>query len=218
MSTKLTEFEIIFVVDDLSNEQIDALIVEHDCVVSTHSGLTLVTATCSGVDAVCAGHSTGLQMRRSGVIVHRTYPDLVDRRELARRAQVTTQAVGLWVRGERQRAAPFPRPTTLVGGDVWLWADVNGWLKAAGLEHVGDLEFPTLAEHARLDVALQQSSKVEKRLADFLLLQSGDAAAYTITVGHIPSVDLAFGLNDIGRGGFAKPTGWHPIGTHLLAS
>jgi hypothetical protein len=155
-----SEFELSLVIGDVNDEIIDTLLESFDSIVSTHSGLTLVTVSCDGPDAVTAGLRVAQRLRELGVGVHRTHPDLVDRGEIARRAEVTTQAVGNWIRGERQSEVPFPAPGYLVGGGAWLWGDVNRWLEQNGKPH-DDMLYPSLIDHARIDVRLTTSVGVQ---------------------------------------------------------
>ncbi|MFC6011796.1 hypothetical protein [Nocardia lasii] len=146
----------MFVVDaivDAFDPKIELVEAERDCVVERHGGLTLITVTVAGPAAFAAGVEAVRVLKAAGIAVIRTYADLVTRQDIADRAQVTRQAVGNWVRGERSGSQPFPAPTNLAAGGLWLWRDVNEWLAARGLRHDAT-EKPTLRTLARLDTWL----------------------------------------------------------------
>lgn len=151
-----TEFELIFVTPDVAGpgDPRIAQVERHlDVVVESHSGLTLATVTAEGIDAVAAALDAAAVLTACGLPPVRSYPDLVTRQDIADRAEVTRQAVGNWVRGERVQSDPFPTPTHLVGGGVWMWGEVVAWLRRRGHE-IDDIEFPTIDDHARIDKVL----------------------------------------------------------------
>lgn len=159
----ITEYELSFVIPSLSgldDPRLREAEVSLDAVVGTHSGLTLVTVTAEGNDAVSAGLSAAALLTACGLVPTRTQPDLVSRQDIADRAQVTRQAVGNWARGERHSSDRFPTPVHLVGGGLWLWGDVVAWLRRNNHE-TDEIEFPTLEDHTRLDMhLLRESSEV----------------------------------------------------------
>lgn len=152
----MTEFELIFVISDVigpGDERI-AKVEEHlDIVVESHSGLTLATVTAEGAEVVTAALKAATLLTACGLAALRSYPDLVTRQDIADRSEVSRQAVGNWVRGERLHSDPFPTPANLVGGGAWLWGDVVAWLRRQGYE-IDDIEFPSMDDHARIDGAL----------------------------------------------------------------
>ncbi|HET7328603.1 MAG TPA: hypothetical protein VFJ14_15100, partial [Nocardioidaceae bacterium] len=93
-----------------------------------------------GADAVEAAQFLVGRLESIGVVVERACEDLVTRGSIASRADVTPQAVGLWVRGERYKEDPFPEPYVLLVGGLWLWADVNAWLARHGQKHDSEIE------------------------------------------------------------------------------
>ena len=65
---------------------------------------------------------------------------LVSAAEIARRANLTRQAVSLYVDGERNRdLGPFPAPlTTFASGQrIWRWGDVAPWIGRATKRELG---------------------------------------------------------------------------------
>ncbi len=126
-------FEITFLVDNLSDDAIDDLYGKLDCLAGTHhNGQDFVTVTCEGPDAVYAAKSMATQLAAAfGLVVNRVEADLVDRQEIARRLDVTRQAVAQWIRGVRGDFT-FPTSFTDAAGGLWLWGDVVSWLQETG--------------------------------------------------------------------------------------
>jgi hypothetical protein len=138
----MPEFELIFRTPPLTSQLEDRLLENFDCTISTHDGLTLVTTSAFGHELPMVARSNYMEMESLGVQALRLEPDLVSRADIAKRARVTPQAVGLWTSGNRRRTEPFPAPFTSKGGGLWLWSEVNEWLKAHGQTH-DDISFPS---------------------------------------------------------------------------
>lgn len=130
----MPEYEWMFVVAALSEEQERSILDDLDGFVGGHDATTLVTVSAEGDDADSVGRSMVHALLDLGVEVSRAYYDLVGRSEIARRAGVTPQAVGNWARGSRQDSIPFPAKFALAGGGVWLWHDVHNWLTRAQID------------------------------------------------------------------------------------
>jgi hypothetical protein len=149
----VANYEFILVVEgiaDAFDPKVERIEEHFDCIVEHHSELTLVTLTATGRSAFVAGVDAVRTLESFGVHVVRTYPDLVTRQDIADRAEVTRQAVGNWVRGERSGSIPFPRPVHLAAGGLWLWADIHHWLTDRGLPAEA-IEYPSLTTHTHLD-------------------------------------------------------------------
>lgn len=152
-----SDFEIIYVVRDLDgafDPRIEAM--EHvDAVFESHAGLNLATLTVEGHTRGWSAAFGGANLlKEAGFEVVRTYPDMVDRAEIAERAQVTRQAVGNWARGERHGDTYFPSPVNLASGGLWLWKDVADWLRGRQLLDDDGLDYPSLSDHAHVDAML----------------------------------------------------------------
>ncbi|HEY6959142.1 MAG TPA: hypothetical protein VI814_09985 [Candidatus Limnocylindria bacterium] len=83
---------------------------------------------------------------------------LVSAAEIARRAELTRQAVNLYVDGERNRdLGPFPTPlaTFASGQRIWRWGDVAPWIARA----------------TRRDVSRSEERELTAVLNDFLDLR-----------------------------------------------
>ncbi|MFC8046236.1 hypothetical protein [Nocardia sp. NPDC057353] len=180
-----SEFELIFEVSQVSDP--GDLRIEHvgrylDIVVQSHSGLTLATVTAEGAEVLSAAMNAARVLAACGLSPVRSHPDLVTRQDIAERAEVTRQAVGNWVRGERQRADAFPTPANLVGGGVWLWGDVVAWLRRQDYE-TDDLGFPSMSDHTRIDSALLDLSRSSLRsnaceITGYVALGGGRAGTF----------------------------------------
>ncbi|MGH3873631.1 MAG: hypothetical protein ACRDSR_19330 [Pseudonocardiaceae bacterium] len=148
----MTQYEWIFAVDDLADDTIDAVYETCDALVSHHGGLTLLTVTAEGGTAVEAAKTlvTQLQRDRQLVRVRWAYEDLVTKVDIASRCHTTPQAVGQWVRGKRLREFPFPEYFSLTAGGIWLWGDVNDWLRRTG-KSADDIEYPHREDYAAVN-------------------------------------------------------------------
>lgn len=125
--------ELIFAVDALADETVWRIYDEFDAVIATHGGVTLLEVTTEGRTPVLAAKDVVRRLEvLGGVRVQRCYEDLVSRADIAARTKATVQAVGQWIRGNRQKATPFPEAFNLVNGGVWLWGEVNQWLGRVG--------------------------------------------------------------------------------------
>ncbi len=128
----MTDYELTFELDELDEALEDRIYEAFDAVIAVHGSTTLMTCTARGGGVVAAAKDTVAELDGMGVVARRLYEDLVGRAQIAERAGVTPQAVGLWVRGERQAQSPFPAPYHVAAGGLWLWADVNAWLATQG--------------------------------------------------------------------------------------
>ncbi|MEV8238484.1 hypothetical protein AB0P23_24835 [Rhodococcus sp. NPDC077669] len=182
-----TEFEFIFVIPKVADPG-DARIAaaeEHlDMVVESHGGLTLATVTAEGSDAVAAALNASAVLAVCGLPPERTYPDLVTRQDIAERAEVSRQAVGNWVRGERVQSHPFPTPVNLVGGGAWLWGDVVSWLRQQE-RNTDEVEFPSMKDHARIDSHILNGPRGSSTIKGYLQVEN---ALGSIT--YAPSVSI----------------------------
>lgn len=155
-------FEMIFMTSELgdaSDPRTEFLLDAFDGVVSTHSGLTLAALSCPGRSAFDAAVRAVAELDSHGIAVRRLHEDLVTRAEIARRAGVTPQNVGQWIRGERHSG--FPAPHNAAAGGLWLWHDVNAWLETIGR---GDgMRHPAAHECARINGYLATTRPLSDR-------------------------------------------------------
>jgi hypothetical protein len=145
-------YEWIFVIDELADDDIDAVYEMCDALVSRHVDLTLLTVTAQGGTAVEAAKNiiTQLQQERQIIKVQRAYEDLVTKIDIASRCHTTPQAVGQWVRGKRLRDFPFPERFSMTAGGIWLWGDVNDWLRRTGKQG-DDIEYPHREDYVSIN-------------------------------------------------------------------
>lgn len=162
MTGRGSNFEIAFVTEHMSGPD-DARIDEAlesvpNLVVASDGDLTIVTTLVRAADAIEAGLRAAKALEASGIRVSRTYQDLVTRQDIADRLSVTRQAVGNWARGDRHADVPFPTPTSLVAGGIWLWGDVATWARACDFD-IDEALFPSLEDHNRLDLLIAAGVK-----------------------------------------------------------
>jgi len=142
-------YELIFEAAPPTAEQLDSLYEHEDALVAAHGRAWFITISSNGTSALSAGKSAVGRLEALGIAIWRSYEDLVTRSEIARRAGVTAQAVGLWTRGQRRSigAPDFPEPFNYAGGGVelWLWGDVNTWLDPLG--KADDMSHPSRVDH-----------------------------------------------------------------------
>ena len=117
-------YELRLEISPITEAVEDAITESFDCLIASHAGVTSVTLSAVGDTCEAATLSAIQKLRDLGAVPIRLIDDLVGRREIARRAGVTPQAVGLWIRGERHAAAHFPPPFVDAGGGLWLWGEV----------------------------------------------------------------------------------------------
>jgi len=140
---RATPYELSFEVAELPEAVEDAICDAFDAVVATHSGVTTVTFEATGDTCVEAAITASHKFRDLGASPIRLVDDVVTRTEIARRAGVTPQAVGQWIRGERHADSQFPAPFILTGGGLWLWGEVVEALAERGLILNEGVRYPT---------------------------------------------------------------------------
>ena len=202
----VTEYEFMFLIDPVDDDLERLLADECDGFVGGHGRTTILTMSFDGTDAVNAAQAAIADLRQRGVRIKRVYDDLVTRGQIAERANVTRQAVGLWVRGQRQAGWVFPEPFVLSGGGLWRWEEVNAWLRQAGLPH-DDVHYLTAQETARVNAWLpprtssvqivfgHSSGKQASVVAHSTTTthQSGDTADWLSTAANSKRTDFALG-------------------------
>lgn len=141
----MAEFEFTFQVGAIPERMVDSLIDDFDATIGTeHGGQASITVTMPGSTCRETASQAIMQLTARGLDVRRLAEDLVTRADIAERLGVTRQAVGNWVRGDRQGA--FPAPANAVSGGVWLWGDVADWARTnLGFDTLG-LSLPTRAD------------------------------------------------------------------------
>jgi len=183
------EYEFTFVVDgvDVDDDAVISVLFDSlDAQLARVGGQLRLTIGAEGIDAVKAAEmviaAVGDAVPRLRLL--RLDRDLVSTSDIAERTRRTRQNVAQWISGERHQDPPFPKPETFVGRSrVWLWSEVNRWLRGIGL--ADPVRYPTREEmtlidlllvypfgfsgpvldfHVRLDEREEQRREVEKRL------------------------------------------------------
>lgn len=144
----MTQYELIFAVDALSDVTVTAIYDTYDALYARHGDTYLLTITQEGPTARdAAERAVAVLETQHGVTIHRLCEDFVNRGDIAERTDSTVQAVGQWIRRDRLKNAPFPEPYSFVSGGIWLWGEVNDWLRRVGKD-ADELHYP-----GRVDVA-----------------------------------------------------------------
>jgi predicted DNA-binding transcriptional regulator AlpA len=156
------EYELTFVVSDETvddDEAVDKLRDSLDAMLHRAGGLDLLTIAFEGDAAVNAAFRaiTAISSVAPKIRIHRLDRDLVGIPEIAERAERTRQNVTQWIKGERKSDGPlFPAPEGTAGrASVWLWSEVNEWLKHHGMDD--GLHYPNRDEMALIDHAILTS-------------------------------------------------------------
>lgn len=159
----MPDYEFVFVVDGISLDDhaaVGALTDELDAVLSCSHGVHRMTVSGSGPDAVAAAGAVVARARKlaPAMRILRLDPDLVGVSDIAERTGRSRQNVTQWVHGQRRDRAPFPAPEGTVGRSlVWLWSEVNAWLRGIGLDD-GENR-PTRAEATEIDWLLRHGAR-----------------------------------------------------------
>lgn len=157
------EYELTFVVSGASvddDDAVDVLESELDAMLFRAGGVDLLTLSAVGGSAVEAAMEAATRAVAAvpRLRIHRLDRNLVGVHEVAQRSGRTRQNVSQWIRGERQAdGAPFPLPEGTAGrSSVWLWCEVNAWLKTIGLDD--GCVYPTREEMAVIDYTLMTAT------------------------------------------------------------
>ena len=173
-----TSYELSFELAEVTDDVEDAIAERFDSLIATHAGITTVTLTATGDTCLQAALTAIDHLRALGTNPLRLVDDLVTRGDIAARAGVTPQAVGLWIRGERRADVSFPAPYVLAGGGLWLWGEVVGALADRGLALDGDLAYPTRRDIQKIGGAI--ASMEAEDAAGWSRRPSSASAAFTV--------------------------------------
>ncbi|MBB5852613.1 helix-turn-helix transcriptional regulator [Amycolatopsis umgeniensis] len=127
------QFELIFAVGALSDETVLRIHQGHDVFTASYGGLTMLTVTTDGDEPMDVARKVVASLEEiSGVHVDRCCEDLMSLSDIADRSDVAEDTVREWMVEGAEAGSPFPKPYYLVGGGVWLWSEVNDWLREVG--------------------------------------------------------------------------------------
>lgn len=154
-------YELTFEVDNLEDDLIEAIYDRFDALVAAHAEVTLLTVTAEGPTVVVAGKRLVEKLERDlRVVTRRLVEDLVTREDIANRCATTPAVVGQWLR--ETRPTSFPASYSRVAGGLWLWGEVNDWLRRAGKTHDSGLDFPDREDHNELNLWLKERRTTHK--------------------------------------------------------
>lgn len=147
----MAQYELMFDVDALDDATTEKVYADHDALVSSHQDGTTLTITAEGATAATAAKRVVAELDMLGVKVRRLTEDLVSRTDIAARCDATPQAVGQWIRGTRQRDTAFPPRLHRVAGGIWLWGEVNDWLRRVGRPYDEGIEYPCRRDYDEIN-------------------------------------------------------------------
>lgn len=186
----MRQFELTFEVPEMAEEIEDAVAEDLDAVIAVHSGVTTVTVLFSAADCITAARTAIDALTRLGAAPIRLVDDLVTRGQIAERAGVTRQAVGLWVRGERHSEDAFPAPFVPTGGGLWLWGEVVDALAARGIVLDEGVEYPTRRDAQIVGgmLAAHEATSTGSFAASIWLAAAPANAHFAVTAGRAHDV------------------------------
>ncbi|WP_052423088.1 hypothetical protein [Nonomuraea candida] len=157
------EYEFRFVVEGASVDDAAAVTVleqELDAMLFRGGGVDLLDVAAEGEDALDAAMNAAraVYQRVPDIRLLHLHRDLVGITEIAERAGATRQNAHQWATGQRRsgETAPFPAPEGTAGRtQVWLWTEVNAWLRQLGKDD--GVNRPSRNEMADIDSALNCS-------------------------------------------------------------
>ncbi|MFG3442972.1 helix-turn-helix transcriptional regulator [Nonomuraea sp. NPDC047897] len=194
------EYEFCFVVDGASVDDIaavEALERELDAMLFRGGGVDLLDIAFDGESALDAAMSAARSITHCvpQLRLLRLHRDLVGIPEIAERVGVTRQNVHQWVTGRRRHKdlCAFPAPEGTAGrAQVWLWVEVNAWLKQRGLDD--GVDRPDRNEMADIDSALNCELQHRTKLAIERWRRNrsvGVLATYEATLESIDTEEVA---------------------------
>lgn len=196
-------YVLTFEVASASDDQLDQIESHFDVISSEGHGAPEITALVEAADAPNAFQAARRAIGEAGVRIVRFLPDLVTRAEIARRAGLTTQAVGNYVRGDRRDH--FPEPYLHVPDSVWLWSEVLEWFRARCREIQDAGHYPTRLEAEAFTFKIWDEVKVNGGWAESTTIrtsiQPAPAAERTSWTGSGYSLTLPKTLARIGAAG-----------------
>jgi len=121
-----------------------------DLTVSGSDGLDFVSTTVLADDPVAAAKKFAETLGTFGVHVLRLDMGLVSQAMITDLCQVSRSTVFLWV-----KKPGFPKPWASVKGPLWIWGEVNQWLRNTGKPGCEDTSYPSPAQVTRFNANWQ---------------------------------------------------------------
>ena len=142
-----TYYDLTFVVDPVSDQLVDNLYEQgdFDFNLSGCDGLVLFSTSIFVDDPVLGALKFAHKLQSHDVHVRRLDHGLVNQTVIAKLCGVTRQAVSLWV-NNIDTADLFPPPFTFVTAPLWVWGEVNEWLKRTGKNCAEDTRYMSSAQ------------------------------------------------------------------------
>lgn len=158
-------YEWRLVVEPLSEKVEDRILTELDAGIDVHASLTIVNVQAPGESAVSAGRTAVEQLRSLGARVVRAMPDVVHAAAIARRAGVSKTSVTGWVNDSPTTPTKqFPAPFIVTEqGPMWMWGDVNEWLRRDGTHHYDSWCTPVEREISQVNTWIAETNTVQER-------------------------------------------------------
>lgn len=161
MGVMMPAFEIPFEVTSFTDDQVVEVQKQMDVIASEGHGRCTMTILVEASDVAGAFQLARAALHRAGVTINRLAPDFVNRAEIARRARVSTQAVGQYVRGERRSTFTFPTPAGHAPEPIWIWGDVAAWLQDQRIIEPDDVRELTQEDFDHLQYRLRNDDRTE---------------------------------------------------------
>lgn len=121
-------YELAFQIEPIGEAR-ELDLVKHDLMFSQSGRIHSVLCSEVAQNGVAAAKAARAKLERLGVTVKRAMLDLVNKADIADRAEVSKPTVAEWTK-QFNGMGGFPEEyDTIAGHPVWVWADVNEWLR-----------------------------------------------------------------------------------------
>jgi len=187
-------YEFTFEVPILSQELEDQLVEELDAFPFQSHDVQFVTIETEAESCLKAALTAIRALCDRGIEPIRLVEDLVNQAEIGRRIGLSSQAVGLWVRGERRKGVEFPAPYVTGPVPLWLWRDIQDVLPLL------DIELDDTLTPSRTDIQRIAGSLRGMHDSETLNHESGFDDSWQPSVAHL-------------QGSFLVETRRRPAGT-----
>ena len=152
-----TAYDLKFVTEPVSDELVDHLYEQgFDVNISGYDGLDFISTTVQGNDPIEATKCIACALEKQGVHVLRLDLGLVNQSAIANLCRVSREAVSQWVKASKGVAA-FPKPYASINGPLWVWGDVNEWLRRTAKPYFEDASFLSSAQNDLFNVLWKES-------------------------------------------------------------
>ena len=144
-------YDLSFVTEPVGDDLVEQLYAAgFDLTVSGFDGLDFVSTTVLAEDPVAAAKGFAETLETFGVRVLRLDLGLVSQAMIADLCQVSREAVSQWT-----KKTGFPKPWASVKGPLWVWGEVNQWLRQTGKSFCEDTNYPSPIQVAQFNAVWQ---------------------------------------------------------------